>query len=361
MPKIDREQIGVAFDMQGCPNRCRHCYLGLGSNRGLAESDVRWGVSRFRDFICRTNTPIKKLSVATWFREPDYGDNYRQLYELESELGDGSPNRYELLSVWRLARDRTYADWARSVGPNMCQISLAGMKEATDWFYRRKGAFDDALAATERLLDAGMKPRWQLFLTTKLLPDINKVLRLVEELRLRDRVQEVGGEFQMFMHSPGPEHEGRKIEEFRPTADQVMGLPEAILQASREHFGRHVLWQTEATLCSEIIDDNAPEKRADPLPEALWFLIRSNWDVFANIGTLEPWWCLGNMKEDSVESMIRRFEGDDVLGLQVLFHKSSTELVEHYGDPTCRKIYSDKGDLLSLYRGKHCEREWNKR
>ena len=49
MPKIDREHIGVAFDMQGCPNRCRHCWLGSASNQKLSEQDVRWGVAQFRD------------------------------------------------------------------------------------------------------------------------------------------------------------------------------------------------------------------------------------------------------------------------------------------------------------------------
>ncbi len=28
MPAVPREQIGVALDMFGCPNRCRHCWLG---------------------------------------------------------------------------------------------------------------------------------------------------------------------------------------------------------------------------------------------------------------------------------------------------------------------------------------------
>lgn len=37
MPRIDRERIGVAFDMQGCPNRCRHCWLGPDSIEALAD------------------------------------------------------------------------------------------------------------------------------------------------------------------------------------------------------------------------------------------------------------------------------------------------------------------------------------
>ena len=45
---------------------------------------------------------------------------------------------------------------------------------------------------------------------------------------MQDRVQELGGEFQIFMHPPGPDHEARLIEEFRPTADLVADLREKL-------------------------------------------------------------------------------------------------------------------------------------
>jgi sulfatase maturation enzyme AslB (radical SAM superfamily) len=359
MAEIRGDRIGIAFDMQGCPNRCRHCYLGQGSNRRLSESDVRWGVSRFRSFINTNNSPVTGLSVSTWFREPDYSEDYRKLYELETELSDGKPFRYELLSTWRLARDKTYAEWARSIGPDTCQISLAGMEEVTDWFYRRKGAFKDAAAATDRLLDIGMKPRWQIFLTTKLLPDIEALMELAQKLHLRERVHDVGGEFQIFIHPPGPDHEGRKIEEFRPTASKLEDLPEELLKSSRKHLKRDILWRTEEALIDEIISSTGSDEVMEP--EMLWFFICGNWDVYSNAGTLEPWWRLGNMKKDRIESIFRRYETDDVPGLQVLFHKPAVELAQIFGNPAGQKIYSDAGDLLSLYRGNHCEKEWNRR
>jgi len=358
MPGIAGDRIRVALDMCGCPNRCRHCYLGPADDHRLSTEDVRWAALQFRDFIENADSPITKLSVATWFREPDYADDYRQLYDLESELSDGKPSRYELLSVWRLARDAGYADWARSVGPDGCQISLFGMRETTDWFYRRKGAFDDALAATERLLDVGMRPRWQLFLTTKLLPELGAMLDLVERLQLRKRVHKLGGEFEIFLHPPGPDHEARAIEELRPTVSQVANLPEAILGPSRRHFAKDILWESEATLYDRILRGDRVPVSEELLPEALWLFVRGNWDVFSNLGTLEPWWRLGNLKTDPIETLIRRFEEDDVLGLQLLLHTPPAELAERHGDPAGQKIYSTTEDLLSLYRGKHAEAKW---
>ena len=358
MPKIDREHIGVAFDMQGCPNRCRHCWLGSASNQKLSEQDVRWGVAQFRDFIHLNTIPINKLSVATWFREPDFSDDYRKLYDLETELGDEKPSRYELLSVWRLAQDKTYADWAKSVGPDTCQISFFGMKETNDWFHRRKGVFDDALVATERLLAVGMKPRWQVFLTTKLLPELDDLLGLVGQLGLPDRVKKLGGEFQIFIHPPGPDYEARGIEELRPTVNLLTDLPKSILVSTRKHFAKEVLWYTEANLHTKLLAGDDMNNCDNNLPNVLWFLITANWDVFSNAGTLEPWWRLGNLKQDSVPSIIDKFENDKILGLQILFRKSAKELAGQYGNPEGQKVYSSKGDLLSLYRGVHCEKVW---
>ena len=360
MPKIDGQQIGVAFDMQGCPNRCRHCWLGPTGNRILSEEDVRWGVSRFRELLVSGSVPVKRLSVATWFREPDFRDDYRKLYDLEAELGDTKPNRYELLSVWRLAWDDSYACWAKSVGPDTCQISFFGMRETTDWFYRRKGAFEDALTATERLLDAGMKPRWQLFLTTKLLPDLDELLGLVDRLRLPRRVRELGDEFQLFTHTPGPDGQARGLEHLRPTAEQLTSLPETILAPSRKHFGRDILWHTEETLVTEIRDWDG-EARTNDLPDVLWFFVCANWDVFSNVGTLEPWCRLGNLKQDSVESIMCMYEDDSAPGLAVQFHEPPARLAQRFGDPSGQKVYSSWGDLLSLYRAKHCEEEWERR
>lgn len=355
MPEIYKEQIGIAFDMAGCPNRCRHCWLGIWNNLLLSEQDVRWAVAQFRDFIARGNTSIRNLSVSTHFREPDYRDDYRHLYDLEAELGNGKPNRFELLSIWRLAKDNTYAPWAKSVGPDTCQLTLFGMKETNDWFYRRSGAFTDALKATERLLDSGMKPRWQIFLTTKLLPELDDLLALVDKLNLRKRVMELGSEFQIFLTLPGPDGEAVKIEHLRPVADQVSDLPENLLASSRKHLEKDILWRTEAELVSEII--NAPEEKEE-LPEKLWFFVCGNWDVYANIGTLEPWWCLGNLKRDSVETIIKRYEHDKVPGLKDLFLLSPANLAGKYGNSGGERIYSCRDSLLCRYREARCKNEW---
>lgn len=363
MPTITKRKIGVALDMNGCPNRCRHCYLGFGSNRKLSDDGLRWVAFQFRYYLENADTAVESLSVSSYFREPDFSDDYRHLYELEEELSDGKPERHELLSVWRLARDKEYASWAKSVGPDTCQISFFGMEETNDWFYRRKGAFRDALTATERLLDAGIKPRWQIFLTKKLIPEIDELLRLIDKLKLYERVQKLGSEFQLFMHVPGPDHEGRKIEYLRPTIEEVTSLSEDILEPSRKHLGRDILWQPESELYTAILKDEEAHPRDEKLldePSSFWFFVTNKWDVYSNVGTLEPWWKLGNLKKDSVETIMRRFEQDQVPGLDILLNYPRDRLAREYGKPHGRKLYSGKGDLISLYHAKHCEKEWTR-
>lgn len=363
MSAITSDELGVAFDMHGCPNRCRHCWLGSGDGRRMSEEDVRWGVRQFREFISSSSnpTPIRRLSVASWFREPDYADNYRDLYALEAELSDGDPHRHELLSIWRLARDPSYAEWAREVGPDTCQISFFGMEETNDWFHRQKGAFRDAITATERLLEAGMKPRWQIFLTKKLIPDLDDLLRLVERMKLRERVAALGSEFCMFMHTPGPDGNAREIEHLRPTIDEVSSLPSEIVEASRKHFPkREWLWYSEAELVSQILSEEETFPFGCQWPEKLWLNIKSNWDVFSNIGTLEDWWRLGNLKEDSVAEILDGFARNTPLGLKAIHSHSPKELVREFGDPKGTGIYTDAGDLLSLLVARHCEKEWQR-
>ena len=89
MPALS-PQIAVALDMAGCPNRCRHCWLGNPRNQRVPEETLREIVRQFRTWKQPgAKTPFfERLSVATWYREPDFAPDYRRLWELEQELSD---------------------------------------------------------------------------------------------------------------------------------------------------------------------------------------------------------------------------------------------------------------------------------
>ena len=235
MPVIAGREMASALDMHGCPNRCRPCWLGantlLESRVPMHDDDLRWAAQTFRSYVRPGEDALflRSLTVHSWFREPDFASDYRRLYALEAELSEGAPQRYELLSIWRLAHDEQYARWAKAVSPDTCQITFFGLEKTQDWFHRRRGAFADAIVATQRLFGCGLVPRWQLFLTRKLLPDLPGLLNLADRLRLRERVAALGGEFTLFIHPPGPDGEARTIEHLRPTIDETREIPAEII------------------------------------------------------------------------------------------------------------------------------------
>lgn len=95
--------------MYGCPNRCKHCWVGHSSNGNLTKDDLIYVAEKFRPF---TNA----LTVYDWYREPDYRDNYQELWDLCSRLSDVRENHFELISVWRIVRDREYVKWLSALG-----------------------------------------------------------------------------------------------------------------------------------------------------------------------------------------------------------------------------------------------------
>lgn len=357
MPEIKSKNIAVALDMHGCPNRCRHCYLGYGSDTKMSAQDLRWVAQLFRNYVRSGETVpfIGKLTVSSWFREPDFSDDYECLYELEAELSDDKPARFELLSVWRLARDENYAKWAKKIGTEICQITFFGMEETNDWFYRRKGAFEDNLAATERLLEAGIKPRWQICLTKKVIPEIGQILKLIEQLKLRDKVKSLGGDFVVFLHTPSPDGEARKIEYLRPAIEETKLIPSEIVEESKKHFKQKRLWYPESELISQILAEEEKFPYAYPYPQPLWFLIDANWDIFSNVGPLEPWWKLDNLKRDTVQAIFNSFENNKAVGLETIYGVSPKKLAKRFGNTNNRIIYSSRNELEILFVGKYCE------
>lgn len=355
MPALPDDWFGVAVDLHGCPNRCRHCYLGPPPSRGLAVERLEGVVEQFR-------MAGRPLRVCTYFWEPDYSPDYRQLDELQERLSDLPSLRgeFELLSIWRLARDPDYAAWGYSRGVRTCQVTLFGLEQATDWGYGRRGAFSDVLTATERLLAAGIRPRWQWFLTTRLLPDLPGLIALTEELRLRERCEALGGPFTLFLHTPGPDGSARRIEHLRPTVEDLALVPDWLREQSERHLGS-TLGEAEDELVARLRERQQPV--APPGSDIiagpqLWFLVCGNLDVYANVTAmnLTPPWCLGNLDRDGVAAVVAAFEGETTPGLQALRTIPTGQLAERFGDPRSRRLYRED-DLQSLWLARYLEQQ----
>lgn len=331
----DLTNLTIAVDLAGCPNRCRHCWMG-GSRNAEMDGETLTETAR----LFRETGAVKNLGVASWTREPDYRDDYRELWELEKALSDpGMAQRYELLSTWRLARDETYAAWAAENGPKTCQITFFGMEENTDWFMRRKGAFRDQLAATEACLRAGIAPRWQLFPTKRSLGELEAFLRLMDRLALFRRCPS----FEVFLNSASPEGSGWEIESLRLEEADLRGIPQALADLSRD--GLALLGRPESALLEEM------RHRTDPPGKDASFqclFIDPEFDVYPNIAECAPWWHLGNLKKDGVLKILSTYRNEETPGMRANRTVPVSALAERFGNPASARLY-DGDDLVCRF------------
>ena len=101
--------------------------------------------------------------------------------------------------------DESCARWARDVGKRACQVTFLGLQRTADYLARRPGTFRDCIAATERLLEAGIRPRWQLFMTRRGLSELAWLVALIDSLDLERRTLAATGEpFTAFLNLATP-------------------------------------------------------------------------------------------------------------------------------------------------------------
>ncbi len=333
--------LNVMVDMAGCPNRCRHCWLGSHKNGNMTVDEFRSIADQFKNWRDESGEGIRELGFFTWWREPDYLDNYRELWEIEQELSSpGSAQRFELLSVWRLARDENYAKWAATLGPKVCQITFFGMEENTDWGVRRKGAFHDNLLATERLLSAGIAPRWQLFLTKHYLSELDEFLRLIHNLELHKRCEDIGMKFEVFIGGISPEGSGYEIDCLRVEEGDVKFIPQELISICRE--GIDMLGQPEYILLESLLHEDSPPNVGADMPS---ISINADYDVYPNIAEPTEWWRLGNLKTDGVDKIIRTYRDETTPGMTMNRGLPIRELAKLYGNKNSLRLY-DKDDLI---------------
>jgi len=344
-------KLGVAVDMAGCPNNCRHCWIGGHRNGSVSVCGFRDIAEQFKSWRDENGNGIGELGFWTWWREPDFRDDYRELWELEKELSSpGCAVRYELLSVWRLARDEGYAKWAAEAfrthadnGVAACQISFFGMEEATDWGIRRKGAFRDSVLATERLIEAGITPRWQLFATKRGLPDFEQFTRLIYEMDLIKRCEAIGWKFEVFVNCFSPEGNGFEIDHETLEDGDLAKIPQGLVDICRDSIGN--FGKPEYALLEEMEDDDSPPGLSANMH---CLSVNAEFDVYPNIAEAKPWWRLGNLKTDGVDAVIKAYRDETTPGMKMNREMPVSELAKRYGVKESKKLY-DRSDLICRF------------
>ncbi len=212
------------------------------------------------------------------------------------------------------------------------------MERATDWGYRRRGAFRDLLIATERLLAAGIRIRWRWYFTKKIIPDLPGLIALTEELDLRRRCEALGGPFELWFLGLSPEGEAWNLERLRPTAADLDKVPRWLLQQTEERAGGPI-GVPEARLLPGLLEEQQPVL-ADPAYPALhWFHVVPGFDIYLNHFEITPAFRLGNLKTDGLAAIVDRYENDAPLGLQPMYRVPVSELAKRFGRPRSQRLY----------------------
>lgn len=331
------KSLTLVVDMYGCPNRCKHCWLGHMPNKEMeADADI-WLVNYFRPYF-------NNITYYSWLREPDYCNNYVQRWYRDNQLSVNIlPERFELASFWRIARDPKYILFLKEVGVKKVQLTFFGMEEMTDKYTGRKGAFNELLKATEILIENQIAPRWQAFINEENKNDVIKLLDLIVTLKLEERCRSFNADFKFFVHSGSCDGENRKLYDIRIEKNSI---PKALIPYYMDY--EKVI--TEQECCYLLMNDTSNVVYHNE--DSIVLNISNTYDAYFNFTHMSEAWKIGNLKTDSPEEMIHKIVEEDTPALNLARKITVKELVAKYGNKLSQKAFfieDYKAYLLNRY------------
>ena len=337
LESMKMKTLALAVDMFGCPNRCLHCWLSHMPNRKMDDEADRLIIDTFKPYF-------EKIEFYSWLREPDFCQDYRERWERDKKLSVNTvPRRFELGSFWRLVRDPEYVLFLKETGVKCVQLTLFGLKATTDRYIGRKGAFEELMKATEILTEHEIAPRWQAFINEENKDEIVELLRLSEELRLKERVESFGNAFRFFVHAGSCEGENRKLYSVRINQGHI---PKVLIP----YFLNYDKNYSEKELCEKLKNDHShmvPHNEED-----IVIYVANNYDLFFNFTHMQKEWRIGNLKKDPSEELVRRILDEDIPALEKARSITVGELVSKYGDSGSNRLFEEedyKMYLLNTY------------
>ncbi len=341
--------ITVCLDMFGCPNRCKHCWIGHSPNGNLTSDDLKFVAEKFRPF---TNC----LTVYDWYREPDYKDNYEELWDLCNSLSDTHREHFELISFWRIVRDEKYVKWLSSLGLKKAQITLFGGQEKTDYYTGRKNAYNEIVETMEILVENKISPRIQVFVNKDTVDELPLIENLIQRLDLENRCKAFGGEFSMFLHSGSCDGENEKLYDIRVTPEDLSKIPPTLIQYTLKYFQKasieEVFGKTEQTLYEELIKDHSTASYVSKDPV---FYVDQEFNVYPNVTSPAPSWLLGNLRTDKIETILENYTESKSAAQHTRLTVPLCNIVVSQGDCKSQRLFS-KGDYIDYLLNTYCRK-----
>lgn len=321
---MQHQNLHILVDMYGCPNRCKHCWIGHMQNKKMPDNSDEIIVNYFKPYF-------NSLTFYSWLREPDFCNDYEQRWIKDNQLSvNAKPQRFELASFWRLVRDKNYVHFLKNVGVKKVQLTFFGMEEITDWYIGRKGAFNELLLATEILLNNEIAPRWQVFINANNSSDIINLLALSKKLKLSERCKTFGQDFNFFIHSGSCDGENKKLYPIRINKEDIP--PELI-----PYYNNFSETKTESQLCELLINDESIFYYHNE--DEITLNVSNNFDVYFNFTHMHPRWKIGNILTDDSKTIVQKIIDEDIPALNLAKKNRVKDLVKQFGNPKSHKIF----------------------
>lgn len=331
MYKFDK--IIVCVDMAGCPNKCRHCWIGVSECKGVGIEQFQAVAKAFQEYVV-------DFEIFSWYREPDFRGDYKELWNLEKQLSTVKSAHFELASFWRLVRDESYVKWLCELGLKNCQLTLFGDEDTTDFYVGRKGAYQEILKAIGILLENGIAPRLQIFVNQENISQLNNIVELCRELELEQRCKAIGREFEIFVHAGSCDGENAKLYDIRIEAEDLFKLPDYLVEHTLMYLKKQsmdeVFGFSEKHLCSQFTewDNYAYEKSSSPV-----FYVDSDFNVYPNMTSTFPWWKIGNMLSDGTDIILKRYVENDYFAARAIKANRFEDVLAAYGNRNSGKLF----------------------
>lgn len=297
------------------------------------------------------------LEADFWYREPDFSDDYKELYALCDKLSDDKREHFELASFWRLARDEEYAPWLSSLSVKTVQLTVFGGEETTDFYIGRKGAYQEILKVVDVLLKNKISIRLQSFVTKNNIDELAKTEELIKKLELEKRCKSFGGEFSFFLHQGSCDGENENFYDCWVTPKDLEKIPHLLSEYTLRHFGKSnmqdVFGKTEKELYAELINDRSTANLVSNSPV---FFIDNDFNVYPNITAPASHWCIGNLKRDGAEKIIENYTENKSRAQSVRLTVPVCDIVRAEGDGASERLFG-RGDYIDLLLNRYCRNE----
>jgi MoaA/NifB/PqqE/SkfB family radical SAM enzyme len=350
MKKLKR--ISLCFDMAGCPNECLHCWIKVENGKRLSSECVEKHSKAFSELT-------DEIDVYSWFLEPDFLNNYKELWELELKLSNVEHKHFELMSDFRMAFDPEYVKWAFDIGVRKCQLTFFGLEETTDYFTGRKNAFKDLVKAIDLLIEQGIAPRIQVFVYENTIHELQAFEAFIKEINLEERLKEAGLPFELFVHAGSCVGRADKLYKHWVTEKDIKRIPDYFMNQTYKYNKKNavgIFGHPESVHYQALLKCNETK----PIEiENVIFYIDSNLNVFPHFAVQKPWWLLGNLNKDKPQVILSRYLNGESDAQKILSTTPFSEIVKTVNQSDPEKLFIES-DYIEMIQEKYLEKIWLK-